>query len=143
MNFRKLLLTVLIAVSTFAAPTALMIAPAVLSGCRNIDPAGVYRGDKVLYNADKTIVDSYDILHAFVTFEFENREALKATPDVANAADQIRLNAQKWTDSAIALRDAYVASPTPENRSKLEDGVRVLRQAMTQAQNYMKKTKVK
>lgn len=109
------------------------------TGCksRNLDPAGAYQSDKTLYTADKTIVEAYEVMDAFVKFEYSNRQALASTPEVGKAADEIRRNAQKWIKSAIGLRDAYAGSPTPDNRSKLDDAIRVLRQAITDAQRYI------
>jgi len=131
---------------------ALVATSALLIGCegcaRKLAPGGAYSTtnaagvvsqDTALYAADKTIVESYDVLHAFVKFEFENRAALKvAAPAVNQAANNVRANARKWTDSAIALRDAYAVNPTPENRDKLNDAVRVLREAIVQAQQFVK-----
>lgn len=109
-------------------------------GCaKKLDPAGTYQGDKTLYNADRTIAESYDVMHSFVKFEYDNRAALQGSPEIGKAADNIRANAQRWIKSAIALRDAYATSPTPEGRSKLDDAIRVLRQAITEAGAYMAK----
>jgi hypothetical protein len=110
------------------------------SGCsRKLDPDGVYAGDKTLYNADRTIAEAYDVMHAFVKFEHENRAALASTPEVTKAADHVRMNAQQWLKSSIALRDAYSISPTPETRNNLEDSIRVLRTAIVEASRYMAK----
>lgn len=129
----KKLLHILIAAVAFAVALP-------QTGCttKKLDPAGVYQSDKALYDADKTITDAYDVMHTFVLFEYQNREALATKPDVRKAADSIRLNAQKWIKSAIALRDKYANAPNPENRSALLDAVRVLREAVNQASTYMK-----
>jgi len=106
-------------------------------GCRPLAPEGVYKGDTVLYGADKTITESYDILHAFVSWEFQNRQALAGTPEIRKTADAIRSNASKWIDSAIALREAYAANPTDANRTALTHSLAVLREALVQAQRYL------
>lgn len=137
-KFGSFLAAILIAVPPSFLGGA-FVAGVMTVGCksRNLDPAGVYQSDKTLYNADKTIVEAYDVMDAFVRFEYNNRQALASTPEVSKAADEIRRNAQKWVKSAIGLRDAYAGSPTPENRSKLDDAIRVLRQAITDAQRYI------
>lgn len=140
----KKLQSILTAIVLFVPPSfiagAFIATSMTVAGCksRNLDPAGVYQSDKVLYNADKTITESYEVMHSFVKFEYDNRAALATTPEVGKAAEEIRRNAQKWIRSAIGLRDAYAGSPTPENRSKLDDAIRILRQAITEASSYIK-----
>src|SRR6185503_20873566 len=65
--------------------------------------------DRVLYDADFAIAIAYDSLHTFVTWEYDNRPALAATPEIKNAADKIRAGAPGWFKSAIAVRDRYSA----------------------------------
>jgi hypothetical protein len=110
-------------------------------GCKSraLDPAGVYQADQTLYAADKVISESYEVMHSFVLFEYQNREALRGTPEVTKAADHVRSNAQQWIKSAIALRDVYATTPTPDNRDKLNTAVRILREAIAQASAYMAK----
>lgn len=110
------------------------------TGCaRKLDTTGVYQGDKTLYNADKVISESYDVMSTFLKYELDNRVALAATPEVGKAADNIRDNAQRWIKSAVALRDAYATNPTPANRDKLNQAISVLRQAVTEASGYLAK----
>lgn len=122
---------------------ALVAAAPTFTGCatnnRPLAEGGVYQGDNTLYNADKTISEAYDVMHKFVTFEYQNREALAATPDVRKHADTVRLNAQQWIKSAIALRDVYAQQPTAENRDKLSNAIKILREAITQASAYLAK----
>lgn len=128
--------------------TKIMLCVALVAACfsetgcsTKIDPAGVYQGDKTLYNADKAISESYDVMTAFLRYELSNREALRSTPEVGKAADNIRDNAQRWIKSAVALRDAYATSPTGANKSKLNQAIAVLRQAVTEASGYLAKAK--
>lgn len=121
---------------------ALVVVGFTESGCsRKLDPAGAYQGDKTLYNADKVISESYDVMSSFLKYEYSNRAALQATPEIGKAADNIRDNAQRWIKSAVALRDSYATNPTSENRSKLDQAVSVLRQAITEASRYLAKAK--
>ena len=122
---------------------ALVAVTPTFTGCatkdRPLAAEGVYQGDNALYNADRVIAESYDAMHSFVLFEYNNREALANQPDIRKSADNIRLNAKRWTQSAVALRDAYAMSPTGENRDKLNDAVRILRTAVLQANTYLAK----
>ena len=104
------------------------------SGLR-LEEGGAYQGDEVLYTADKTIVNSYKLLDSFVTWEHQNRAVLPA--EVSRAADQVREKASTWTDSAIALREAYALNPNSENRSALERAVSILQAALAEAAKYM------
>lgn len=106
------------------------------SGCGTLAPGGVYSGDKVLYDADFAIGSSYELLHAFVLFEYNNREALKGTPEVKQFADKVRLGARSWITSAIAVRDRYAAEPSVENRASLLNAIKTLREAVLQATRY-------
>ena len=93
--------------------------------------------DTLLFDADQSITTGYDLLHVFVTWEFKNRAQLASVPEIRKAADRVRAHAAEWIDSASALRDAYAASPTPDNRSALADGLRVLRQAIAETTTYL------
>lgn len=106
-----------------------------LVACGTLAPGGAYK-DKVLYSADLTIATSYDLVHSFVTWEYNNRPSLKAMPQVTAAADNIRANARQWFGSAIALRDAYAANPTSDTLSKLNAALEILRTAMNEAVKY-------
>lgn len=108
-----------------------------LPGCAVLDKSGPYGGDTLLFNADQTITAGYSTLRTFVKWEKDNRDALAAWPEVRKSADHVRLNAQRWIDSAIALRERYAANKTQANRNALTDGLRVIRTAMTEATKYL------
>ena len=113
-------------------------APLLLTtGCGTLAPAGAYAGDKVLYNTDVTIATSYDALHVFVKWEYENREALSGTPEIKSYADTIRKNAPRYFASALALRDAYAANPSSGTKSALQASLNVIRQATAEATRYL------
>lgn len=115
-----------------------MLAILLLAGCGTfkLAPAGAYT-DSVTYGADLSITTSYDVLHAFVKWEHDNAAALAGTPEIHAAANNIRKNAKQWIGSAIALRDAYAASPTAGNKSSLQTGLEVLSAAVAQATTYL------
>lgn len=113
---------------------SLLLVPA---GCGTLDKSGVYAGDKFAYNADLTIVTSQDFLQAFVKWEFDNRAALAGTPEIKQSADAVRKGAKQWISSAIRLREAYAANPTPGNQAALVSALDILHQALTEAAGYM------
>jgi hypothetical protein len=106
-------------------------------GCGTLSSDGPYAGDQILYTADQTIVSSYDLLHTFVSWEYQNRAALSGQPEIKRAADHVRANAQQWIASAIALREAYAIAPTAETRKSLQNALVVLRAALAEAVRYM------
>lgn len=120
-----------------AALLSLSLGAGLIAGCGTLDPAGVYQGDRTLYDADLVIVSSYDTLHGFVSWEYENRDALAKWPELRKAADFIRAGARDWITSAIALREAYKLQPGPETRTALERGLDLLRQSTLQATKYL------
>lgn len=115
----------------------LLAALAFLSACGTLDPSGPYKGNKVLYDADQVIATSYDLLHTFVTWEFQNRAALASQPEVTKYADYIRVNAPKWFTTAVALRDTYKTASTSANASALSTALQVLQTAVAQATGYL------
>jgi len=93
--------------------------------------------DRVLYDADFAIATSYSTIRNFVKWELDNRAALASTPGVKKAADRLRAGAKEWFKSAVAVRDAYAANPTAENRSALQKALDVLQQAVLEANRYI------
>lgn len=112
----------------------------VVAGCAHLDKTGFYQGDQTLYQTDRVIDGSYDTLHDFVEWEYENRTALSKFPEITKTADKIRLHAQEWCDSAIRLRDAYRGNPNVRTRAELEQGADVLRQALAEVAIYRSKS---
>lgn len=136
-RFLSIVFSIAAVLGTFAFPAALVSSSVVLTGCGTLDPGGSYKGDEILYRADVAITTSYNVLHTFVQFEYENRALLASQPEVKKAADNVRLHAKEWITSAIALREAYAANPTPENRKSLETAISVLRTALNEATKYL------
>lgn len=99
-------------------------------------PGGVYQGNTVLYTMDNSIDTSYAFLDLFTKWENDNRVILSKRPEITKAADAIRINAPGWFKSAVACRDAYIASPTDTNQQKFTAALAVLRQAVTEATKY-------
>jgi hypothetical protein len=116
---------------------AATIALPALTGCARLAADGVYSGDKALYAAERATVGAYDAMHAFVNWEYKNRALLAEHPEITKAADDVRLNAQRWLDQVIVLRDVYKSSPSPENRTRMQLAVATLRGALEAAAVYM------
>lgn len=109
-------------------------------GCAHkvkLDPAGAYHGDTYLYQADLAITSSYSVLDTFVNWEYANRPLLSGIPGPTRLADDIRMNAKQWFSSARALREAYAASPIPQNKVALQKILAVIQAALIQAAGYM------
>jgi hypothetical protein len=126
-------------------PVALVIGILSLSmfgaGCNSLNPSGPYKGDTVLYGADKGITEGYEALRLFVKWEYDNRAALEPWPEIRAGADYVRENAQLWVSTAQALRDTYATNPSHENKDKLLAALAVLRSALAQTAVYMKEAK--
>lgn len=126
-TFKLFFLLALVGLFFFAGPV----------GCSHtLQKGGVYQGDKVLYEADKAISAAYATAHAFVKWEYENRNTLPV--EVSKAADVIRANAERWISSATSLRDIYARTRSVEDAKHLEAALDVLAGALEQAQLYMK-----
>jgi hypothetical protein len=108
-----------------------------LSGCGTLNPGGVYAGDNALYQADLTIATSYDVLHSFVLFEYENRAGLANAPEIQLFANKVRAGAPQWFATALALRDAYASNPAGATKTALQQAVDVLRTATLESTRYL------
>ncbi len=115
----------------------LAVALLAFAGCGTLDKSGVYQGDQFLFAADQTITTSYQALDTFLAWELNNRAALSANSDIKKEADYIRKNARQWYDSAFALRQAYIANPTPENKASLQNILNLIQTALTEATKYL------
>lgn len=111
-----------------------LIALCLLTGCGTLDPGGAY-DSKPLYTADASIVAVHDTLHAYVQWEYQMRG--QCSEAATKHADYIRLNVAQWRDTVMALRDAFAANPSEQNRAALDRYMAVIRTALTQATIYM------
>ena len=108
-----------------------------VGGCKSLAPDGAYAGDQVLYSADLTISTSYDVVHTFVLWEKQNRAALKATPQVKEFADNLRLNYPTYHRAAMSARNVYENAKTKPNATALSLSLDVLRDAVRQANQWL------
>lgn len=108
-----------------------------LSACGTLDKTGPYQGDKFLYDTDLMIASSYDAVHTFVVWEYQNRATLAAFPHIKIKADEIRAQAPGAFKAALMLRDTYAATPTSGTKSALESTINILRTMTSVALSYM------
>lgn len=123
---------------TAAMLSLALLAPVPLeTGCKSaqLSQTGPYKGDAVLYNADKVITSAYKLAHDFVTWEYNNRNALPL--QVTQAADAVRANAKRAIDAAIAVRDAYANNPNKDNASSLDVALSAMASALAEASKIM------
>jgi hypothetical protein len=95
----------------------------------------VYHGDTVLYQTENAINTAHESFIEFYRWEKQYRDILPV--EVSRAADRMRLNEQQWIGTANALHDAYVATPSPENKDKLLLASNLLQTALHEAAAYM------
>lgn len=122
----------------------LFVVPLTQTACNKttLDPQGVYAqpgaGGVVVYDLDLSIATSKNVIEGFLTWEKANRALIEPKyPQIRGYADQLRQNAPKWLQSAVALRDAYAANPTSANKTAFDTAMAVLDAAVTQAQAYL------
>ena len=94
---------------------------------------GFIRATRPLYQTDVALASSYEVLHGFVRWEYDNRAALSSTPEIKAAADRRSPGAPQWFASALALRDAWQTNPSSTNQTSLEQSLAVIQQATAQA----------
>lgn len=124
---------------TKALPLILLLAIPMfgLTGCQTtLQQGGAYRGDQALYNADLTIATSYELIHSFVSWEYQNREVLKTMPQIKEFADHVRLNYPTWHKAAMSCRTAYYVSHSKTDQTALQLSLDVLREAVRQANQW-------
>jgi len=111
-----------------------------MPACTNtatVDPAGTYKGDAYLYQTDQAVGAAFNLFQVYVTWEYNNRAVLASNPEIKKSADYIRSNVKQWRDSALALRDAYAATPSADNKANLNKVLAVIQAALVQATAYM------
>jgi len=90
----------------------------------------------VLFRADQAIGFSYKELRKFVVWEKTYRSTIN-NKDVKKAADNVRLHAKGWVNSAKQLREAYKLAPTEPNKTALNATLDIIDAALTETAGYM------
>jgi hypothetical protein len=109
------------------------------TGCRTLEPGGIYDGDDVLFHAETTIVTSYAMVDTFLKWEHDNRALLTQWPEVKKYADELRENYPQWYRTANNLRDAYALTRDEASAAQLSKYLVILRTALLEASAYMAK----
>jgi hypothetical protein len=106
-------------------------------GCKHtLQEGGAYTSPAV-YDAELTIVTSWEILDTCMSWEEQNRAALAKHPEVYRVLDAIRAKAPAAHLRAIRLVDIYNDSLTDVDKSAAERAVVALRQLATEALSVM------
>ena len=100
--------------------------------------AGIAPGhDPVVVNAERTTVLALDAVDTFLLWEFENRTALAAVPEIKERADYLRRHAPAWFTTARDLTRAYKQNRTAANKVNLDTVIVILKRASAQANQYL------
>ncbi len=107
-------------------------------GCMtHLSPTGLYKGDKLVYQAELAIPASYNVVNSFLIFEENNRAALKGWPEIKKFADGVRKTYPAAEQAAVASLAIYKASPNSDEAAKLNASLNVLKAALVGASAYM------
>lgn len=108
-----------------------------LSSCNSagLDKSGPYAGDQVLYSADQSVATAYDVIDLFLSYDLANKATVSASAHAF--AEKLRAQAPGWFKSYTNVRQAYVASPTPDNRLQLTNALAVLTAAVAEARTHI------
>lgn len=108
-----------------------------LAGCGTLDKSAAYNGDKVLYATDQTEIIACNVIHEFVSFEFQHRAELASHPEIKAAADSIRSNAPTWSKDYDRARGLYLLVNTPENLASFNAALKVLQDGSSKATSFL------
>jgi len=100
--------------------------------------AGIAPGhDPVVVNAERTTVLALDAVDTFLLWEFENRAALAAVPEIRERADYLRRHAPEWFATARDVTRAYKQNRTAANKVNLDTVIAILKRAVAEANQYL------
>lgn len=109
-----------------------------LVGCAFNLAEGPYAGNKILFTADKVIVDSYDTVDTFLKWEHDGRTTLAVSnPAITRFADNLRDEFPKLHKELQSLREVYKQSPTEPNRHKLEQTLGLVKALLTAISTHL------
>ena len=115
------------------ALSLLLLPVASFSGCstpRDLDPSGVYAGDRALYEADKAILEASDAFDVVLAWADRNAAYLAQDAKAAAFVADVRTNRKAWLRDALAARDAYALVRGSENLRTMEGALAVLTRAL-------------
>ena len=112
---------------------------AFIFGCAttsSLQSGGVYSGDPFIYNADNTILTTYNILDAFLIFETQNEQFIKTNePAIFSAANIIRQNAPAALSDISKARQFYLTYSKNTNTVLVAQAQVGLTSAISELQN--------
>lgn len=112
---------------------------AFIFGCAttsSLQTGGVYSNDAFLYNADSTILTTYNVLDAFLIFETQNEQFIKTNePAIFSAANVIRQNAPSALSDISKARQLYIAYSKNTNTVLVAQAQVSLTSAISELQN--------
>lgn len=98
---------------------SLCFAPMVfLTGCQTPTGQTQSSGDPIVVNAEKTIAIAFDVVDAFLLWEYTNRAAV--SPDVRQVADRLREKGPDAFRNARSVLRAYKTNRSPEQKALLD-----------------------
>lgn len=124
-----------------SAFTVTFVGPVGCAGGPKVSETSVYEGDNFLFQSEKLTVQSHELFVEFYKWEKQWRDILPV--EVSRIADYMRLNEEKWINSANALHDTYVANKTPANKAAYEQALAYIRTALGQATFYLLQQRAK
>jgi len=113
-----------------AVPLILLAGLLLGSGCSSIAPGS----DPIVVNAQRSMSASFDLVDAFLRWEYVNRHAVAR--DVTDAADIIRTKFPPAFEATKSVLATYRANKTPEAKADLMTWLATLREIEAQARVY-------
>jgi hypothetical protein len=72
-----------------------------------------------------------------VKWEFQNRDVLSKWPEIRQAAEYVRDNAESWIDAATIAREEYAAFRSEQSRGALLDALAALKRSAATATSIL------
>lgn len=110
----------LLTTPTFTVPATTAAVAALVTGCAALDPAA----DPVVVRSQQAISTSFDVVNAFLQYEYANRATVPAS--VTESADNLRNAYPASHRAALAALTAYKSSKTATDRDALTQSLEVL-----------------
>jgi hypothetical protein len=110
-------------------------------GCQSVslDPAGPYKGDVALYQADLAIKQAYTLTDAFLRYEQTNRATV--SEDTRKLANNLRDEVPGILADAVAVRDAYAAIGSAESKDRLMVSILTLQKIIERVSAHLPQPK--
>lgn len=110
------------------------------SGCQNqreLDPAGGYHGDRILYEADKAILEAAEVFGEIQQFAQRNAIYVQSKPELEAFIADLDTKSDQWLRDALQARDAYKLARDGARLETLQERIAFLNTLMEQARAYI------